>query len=139
MIVGGLLIQELSKPFLQAWGSDWSSKAPRNLSRLVRSQWDRAKPGEKFIMLTQVIPTRGNVGYEDIRLKLITEVNGEEIKSMQDMAAALKKPVDGFQHFHFEDSSPGDIYLSAASIAEENATIKKIYGLPILQRLEKAK
>lgn len=136
MIVGGFLIQELSIPFLEGWGSDWPDKAPRPLARIVRKQWDLAKPGEKFIILSQVIPTRGTVGYEDVRFQLIAKINGRTIKTMQDVAEAVQHPIDGFQHLQFDGGSPGDLYLHADVATKENAAIQQIYGLPILQRIE---
>lgn len=135
VIVGGFIVQELSRPFLAAWGSDWSDKAPRQLTRLERKQWDIAEPDDKFVIISSVLPSGLTIGYEQLRCEHLVRLNGQEIMSVKDVAEALDKPVEGFHHFEFADRSPGELFLSAAQVEQAAPMIQQIYGLPALGRV----
>ncbi|MGZ4985812.1 MAG: hypothetical protein ACXV8A_06945, partial [Chthoniobacterales bacterium] len=59
----------------------------------------------------------------------------KEIKSLRDLAEAVKQPIDGFIKVETEED-PKQIELDAAQVATEAASLQENYGLPALQRLE---
>ena len=134
-VVNGLIFQELSRQYLKEWGNDWQKMAPQRLVYLDRFQSTLIPPGRKrIVILSQVLPVASNVGYEDLKYLVVTDVNGVPINSLDDLPAALHKPVDGFDKFDFEDV-PRTIYLDAAHLAENDHDVRESYGLPALQRL----
>jgi hypothetical protein len=132
MVVGGLVIQQLSGEYLAQWGRN---APPAQLTNYQRNQWDLIKPGEKVIILSQILPATINIGYETLRFQIIEKVNGKDVHSLAAVAEALKNPGNGTHHIQLEGNHPRHIYLDVKTLAAEDAQIQKRYGLPALQRL----
>ena len=67
MIVGGLVFQELTRPYLGAYG-DWTRRAPPRL--LVALDREGAVPDPEWpriVLLASVLPDAANLGYQDLR------------------------------------------------------------------------
>ena len=65
---------------------------------------------------------------------MVEKVNGRKILILDDFAAAVKNPTDGYDKIEFEED-PHEIYLDAKQIEEDAAQLQKIYSLPALQHL----
>ncbi|HZE12140.1 MAG TPA: hypothetical protein VE086_00145, partial [Chthoniobacterales bacterium] len=65
----------------------------------------------------------------------VSKVNGKEVKSLAELAEAVKQPVDGFITIETEED-PKQIALDAKQVEAEAAGLMQNYGLPSLQRLE---
>jgi len=135
IIVGGLVIQELSGQYLNEWGSNWAKKAPRRLLHYDRNQWDLFEPGERIVILSQVLSSAANIGFSNLNFLRIEAINGMEIRKLHDVVEALKTPIDGFHKISF-DEFPNYIVLKADTLEAENAQIQARYHLPMLQRIE---
>ena len=61
-------------------------------------------------------------------------MNGREILSLDDFAAAAKNPANGYHKIEFEED-PHEIYLDAKQVDEDAEQVQKVYSLPALQRL----
>ena len=90
---------------------------------------------KRIVILSQVLPVASNVGYEDLKYLVVTNVNGKPINSLDDLPVALAKPSGTFDKIDFEDF-PHTIYLDAAHLDENNRSVQDSYSLPALQRLE---
>ncbi|MBV9128012.1 MAG: PDZ domain-containing protein, partial [Verrucomicrobia bacterium] len=136
LIAGGLIFQELSRQYLKEWGGDWQKQAPQRLVYLDRYQSALVQDGRRrVVILSNVLPTASNVGYEDLNYLVVKAINGHSLGSLDDLAKALaEKPEDGFYRVEFEDF-PREIFLDSAHLSEEDAKIQRTYGLPELQRL----
>ena len=135
IIVGGLVIEELSGQYLNEWGSNWATKAPRRLLHYDRHQWDLFEPGERIVILSQVLSSAANIGFSNLNFLRIDAINGMEIRKLHDVVEALKTPIDGFHKISF-DEFPNYIVLKADTLEAENAQIQARYHLPMLQRIE---
>lgn len=134
VILGGVVFMELSRPYLQEWGGDWAKDAPQRLVFLDAFQNELPEDRGKIVFISQVLPTEETLGYENLENLVVDKINDREIKSLDDVLAAVKSPVDGFQKIEL-DEDPGLIFLDAAAIeAHRDALIQK-YALPALQRL----
>ncbi len=134
-VVDGLIFEELSRQYLKEWGGDWAKTAPQRLVYLDRYQSTLAPEGRKrIVILSQVLPVASNVGYDDLKYLVVTNINGMPINSLEDLPTALAKPADGFHKIEFEDS-PKEIFLDAAHLEENDQSVKESYSLPALQRL----
>lgn len=134
IIVGGLVLQELSVSYLQEWGGKWATKSPRRLYWYQQHQWEMFKPGERVVLLSQVLASEGNIGYDRLRFLRVTEINNIKLNQLADVEPALKSPVKGFHKISF-DEHPTEIYLNADTLDAENARIKDRYQLPRLKRI----
>jgi hypothetical protein len=65
----------------------------------------------------------------------VTKVNGKEIKSLADLAEAVKQPIEGFIKIETEED-PKQIELDAAQVAAEAPILQENYGISSLRRLD---
>ena len=136
VVVGGLILQELSRQYLKDFGNDWLRRAPERLIYWDRFQGELFADGpRKLVILSRVLPTSATVGYEELNHLLVTKINGVALQSLDDVPKALEKPVDGFHKIEFEED-PKTIYLDAAEIQKTERTVQMQYRLPALKFLE---
>lgn len=132
LVVGGLVFQELTRPYLQEWGPDWRNSAPQRLVYYDAFQNELPKDRQKIVFLSRVLPSSSVIGYEQLEHLVVKSANGRPIGSLEDLAEALKHPVKGFDKIETEED-PGVIYLDPAAIAAESEAVKAQYGIPALQ------
>ena len=136
VIEGGLVFQELTKPYLTIFGKEWQTRAPLKLLYALNSPEEFEKKGlKKVVFLSRVIRTPATNGYEQISHLIVTKVNGKAISRLSDLAEALKTPVDGLHKIEFSEA-PGAIYLDAALSDAVNQRISEAFRIPNLQRLD---
>jgi hypothetical protein len=99
-----------------------------------RFQSDLFPEKRKIVFLSQILPTQDTVGYEQLNNLVVTKLNGREILSLDDFAAAVKNPTDGYHKIELEED-PHEIYLDAKQVEEDAGQLQKTYSLPALQRL----
>jgi S1-C subfamily serine protease len=135
-VLGGMIFQELSRQYLKEWGANWVKDAPQRFVYLDRFQSELFPEGDhKIVIVSQVLPTNATVGYEELMYLTVTKVNGKEIKSLADLAAAVKQPIDGFIKIETEED-PKQIELDAAEVETEAPKLQQNYGISSLQRLD---
>jgi hypothetical protein len=135
-VLGGLIFEELSRQYLREWGANWMKDAPQRFVYKDRFQSELYPEGNRrVVVLTQVLPANTTIGYDEIAYLSVRKVNGREVKSLKDLADAVKEPVNGFITIETEED-PKQIALEAAQVEAEAPALKQNYGLPSLQRLE---
>ena len=136
VVEGGLVFQELTKPYLQAFGEDANATLLR-LSHLAEHPEEYEKQGRtKLVFLSAVLPTPGTQGYERLGGLLVKSVNGKAINDISDLDKAFKEPQDGIHTVEFEDM-PKKIYLDAFAVEKDNmALLKGAYRVGSLKRIE---
>jgi hypothetical protein len=135
-ILGGLVFQELSRQYLKEWGANWLKDAPQRFVYKDRFQSELYPEGNRrVVVLTQVLPANSTIGYDEISYLTVIKVNGKEVKSLADLAQAVKQPLEGFIKIETEED-PKQIELDAAQVEAEADALQQNYGLPSLQRLE---
>jgi S1-C subfamily serine protease len=136
LVLGGLIFQELSRQYLKEWGGNWQKEAPQRMVYLDRFQSELFPEGNRrVVIMTQVLPANSTIGYDDFAYLTVQKANGKEVKSLRDLAEALKEPIDGFIKIETEED-PKQLELDPAQVAEEADDLQQNYGLPALQRLE---
>ena len=134
-ILGGLVLQELSTPYLREYGKKWSVNAPVHLLYYRINQHALEKDGrKKIVFLSSVLPTSYTIGYGQLSNLVVTRINHRDIGKLEDVTAALKTPVDGYHKIEFEQR-PKVIFLDPLELPKINAQIKKRYRLPALMNL----
>jgi PDZ domain len=135
-VLGGLIFQELSRQYLKEWGPTWERSAPQRLVYFDRFQSELFPEGNRrVVILSQVLPADSTIGYDDLSYLTVTKVNGKEIKSLDDLAEAVKQPIEGFIKIETEED-PKQIALDAAQVASEAPNLQENYGISSLQRLD---
>ena len=76
------------------------------------------------------------IGYDELAYLSVKKVNGKEIRSLADLAEAIKQPIEGGFIKIETDEDPKQIELDAAQVAGEAPALQESYGIPALQRLE---
>ena len=133
-IQGGLVFQELTRPFLRLFGNDWQSRAPvKLLMANANPEMYREQGKRKLVMLTRAIPTPATLGYERLSTLIVTKVNGKDINDIKDLAAAFEKP-EGAQHRIEFEEFPKLIFLDVDLSKTVNAALEQRFG--ITQRLD---
>lgn len=128
LIVGGLVFQPLTVPFLQSWGSDWSRKAPFHLAYATRAESTPSQPS--LVVLSMVLPDPVNIGYQESRMLIVDKLNGKKINRLEDLIAAKALAQDGF---HLLEFRPGDslrrIVLDAGETDAATQRVLERYGI----------
>jgi hypothetical protein len=100
LILGGLVFQPLTEPYLHSWGPDWARRVPFRLG-----YYDQQKPTRDHscvVLLSMVLPDPFNLGYQDSRYLPLHTINGKRILTFKDIPDALKNPRDGFHVIEFD-------------------------------------
>jgi S1-C subfamily serine protease len=135
-VVGGLIFQELSRQYLKEWGPNWQREAPQRLVYLDHFQSELfSDKNQRVVILSQVLPANSTIGYDELAYLTVTKVNGKEIKSLDDLAEAVKHPIEGFIKIETEED-PKQIELDAAQVTAEAQDLQDNYGISSLQRLQ---
>lgn len=136
LIFGGLIFQELTLPYLQSWGEDWTKRAPFNLVHANANPLPFEDEGrEKLVFLSNVLKTPSTLGYEGINSVIVTQVNGTFIKNIRDLAAAFATvPDNGLHTIEFSDY-PKVIYVDDRASRLINQQLIQ-HGIGQLERLE---
>lgn len=134
-VLGGLIFQELTRQYLKEWGANWQKDAPQDFVYLDKFQSELFPEGQqRVVILSQVLPANSTIGYDDFSYLVVKKVNGKEIKSLSDLAEAVKTPVNGFHVIETVDD-PKQLELDATQVAAEADALQKNYGLPAMERL----
>ena len=135
-VLGGLIFQELSRQYLKEWGPNWQREAPQRLVYFDRFQSELfPDANRRVVILSQVLPANTTIGYDEVAYLTVTKVNGREIKSLGDLAEAIKQPVEGFIKIETEED-PKQIELDAAQVAADAPNLQENYGISSLDRLD---
>ena len=122
LVHGGLVFQELTRPYLSAYGD-------RGGAPLARLQWIADHPQEyeehgarRIVFVSAALPTPGTQGYERVAWNIVSEVNGKAIHDLKDLEAAFKTPSDSLHTIKFE-SGPHKIFLDAIQAERDNLSL----------------
>ena len=134
LVKGGFIFQELTLPMLQAFGEDWSSRAPLPLLDVYQNPEKYQDRAERIVFLSGVIPTPATVGYESLRNLIVRKVNGKDIRNMKGLIAAFNGNLGELHSIEF-DQEKFTIYLDEASSATVDQQLLQ-RGIPRLYRAE---
>ncbi len=136
LIYGGLIFQELTLPYLESWGEDWTNRAPFNLVYANADPHPFEEEGRgKLVFLSNVLKTPSTLGYESINSVIVSKVNGVFIKNIKDLADAFAAvPENGLHTVEFNDY-PKVIYVDDRVSKLVNQQLIQ-YGIGQLERLE---
>jgi hypothetical protein len=126
--LGGILFQELSRPYLREWGVNWRTDAPQNLVALDTFQDDLPKDQKRLVIISAVLPSPQTIGLQELAHKVVVAINGMPIHGLADVSKAAQHPQNGFQRIDLEGSA-GPVYLEASTLESEEARLRIQYGI----------
>jgi len=129
-IIGGCILQRLTKTYLEARGADWAGKVePHIYNYLLNEAFKPTETRKAIIVLSFVLPADITLGYHGLSQLVVDSINGMKIGSMKDIPAALAlNPEKKYDVIEFELSEP-KIVLDKAKTQTANLTIAKTYGI----------
>lgn len=134
VIFGGLIFQEFSIDFLRQWGKEWREIAPIHLLyTLEYENRPRSQANERLIFLSRVLADPMNRGYGEIARTFVEKVNGQEVRSMQDLRTALGRPITvrGKRYAQIQlTRGAGEIILAYDDLADAHKRMAKTYEIP---------
>lgn len=129
-VVGGLVFQELTVPYLSTFG-DWQRRGPPRL--LIAYDREGAEPSAespRIVVLSSVLPDAANLGYEGVRNLIVERVNGRPIGSMDDLRQAFARPEGDFHVVEFLPGlAPERLVLDVEEAAGAAERIRAAYGV----------
>lgn len=128
LILGGLVFQPLTEPFIRSFGSDWRRAAPFRLVYLNSQEPTRETPS--LVVLSGVLPDPINIGYYDYRGLVVDSVNGITVRTMKDLKEAISQPKDGCHVIEFQKGeSVRRLVIDAIREPEATKRILLRYGI----------
>ncbi|MEI6807205.1 MAG: trypsin-like peptidase domain-containing protein [bacterium] len=135
---GGFLIRELTGDYLRAYGEGWNSSADARLVHLYLTSADKPeRPGDRVVIMSHVLPDPINVSYQHLRDQVITHINGDPVRNIDDVFTLVERD-KGLRSFRLLSMSI-DIILDQATLEEANKRIMRTYQIPHLRFKQTAK
>jgi len=137
VVAGGLVMRELDLPYLGTWGKDWDEDAPVSLTiRFKLKRNGQTADRRRYVIVTSVLPSEYNVGYQDLRDAVVEEVNGRPVRDILDVVEGLAEPLDGFHIFRLAmETGRHLVVLDAATFDQATGEIMENYRVPAAERL----
>jgi len=120
LMVGGLVFQPLTVPYLQRWGAEWERNAPFRFNYYRGDEATKTNPS--IVILSQVLPDKFNIGYQEQRGFVVAKVNGQRVTNLTELNEALKQPKDDVHIIDFVPNDSVQRIVIAAGPAEREAT-----------------
>lgn len=134
LIIGGLIFQPLTEPYLRSFGNDWRRIAPFRLVYL--SSMNATADMPSLVVLSAVLPDYFNIGYHDYRALVVDTVNNFTVRNLSDLSKALKSPIDGYHIIKFQKGdSIKSIVIDANAETDAMTRILKRYNIPSASKI----
>ncbi len=135
LITSGLCFMPLSRNYLMTLGRESSDALIPILYYFQRAAFDASlEDRTQVIAVTAILPHPVNTYADAYKYQVIREVNDMAIGDMEDLQAALAKPVDGYHILQFE-ALDTPLVLDADTLAAANAEIQQRYGIRALDAI----
>jgi len=125
-IFGGLVFEPLTENYLMIWGAEPYEKAPSNLTDCFLNGV-KSEDRKEVVLLVKVLADKINVGYHNLKNRVVSKVNGVDIANMHELVEALERH-DGKYH-EIVDDKGYRIVLDAADITERNQNILETFRI----------
>eukprot|EP00877_Chromochloris_zofingiensis_P004183 jgi/Chrzof1/13766/Cz08g11120.t1 len=112
-IVAGLVFTPVTVPYLRSeYGKEYDFDAPvKLLDKMMHAMAER--PDQQVIVLSQVLASEVNIGYEEILNTQVVALNGEKIQNMHHLVKLVDACTSEYLHFDLDYNQK--VVLSAAN------------------------
>ncbi|MBN2586236.1 MAG: trypsin-like peptidase domain-containing protein [Candidatus Fermentibacteraceae bacterium] len=133
-IYGGLVFEPLSLNYLESWGSEWYSNALDYLSMPYRYNNWRTEDRSRIVIITYILPSEVNTGYQVVRNEIAASVNGEPVSGFYHLIQLLEN-TDG-EFVTIRTNLGKMIILDRQEAIAANDEILARYGIPADRQVE---
>lgn len=128
----GYVIRELTGEYLRSAGPVWELAVnPRLVDLYWTHRHNPASPGDRIVILSRVLPHPINIGYQFFRGEIVTAVNRQPVRNMQDVFRILEAD-RGLRRISLRGSEV-DIVVDQEEIHEANPRLAAAYDIPCLR------
>lgn len=137
VLMGGLLFQELSHPYLDSFNDDRRGGSVLRLERIAAHPEKYEEEGRrKLVFLSLVLPTPSAQGYDKLGGQVVSKINGKAVKDLRELAEAFKNPKESWHVIELEEF-PHVLYLDTFGAERDNLRLLDgAYRIGSLHRLE---
>lgn len=130
LIIGGLVFQSLSEPFLDSvYGASFLFDAPVHLIELYNHAQKKDDGVEEIVVLAQILSADVNEGYDDAGgVTVLSRCNGERVLSLRHLAEIIDKR--GGKFLRFEHGQDEVIVLDRRAAEREAGDILDTHCIP---------
>jgi hypothetical protein len=135
-IIGGCVLQKLTKTYLASRGGNWAGKTDSHIyNYLLNEAFKPTDDRKAIIVLSFILPSDITLGYHGLGQCVVDNINGMKIRSMKDIPEALALvPEAKYDIIEFELDAP-KIILDRAKMQEANLIIAQTYGIDKLANI----
>lgn len=127
-IFGGIVFTPLTRNLLQAWGPNWFNTAPSHLTSILSANVPEVE-GEQVIVALKVLASDINQGYDQVSNWIVRSVDGQRVRTMRELIAAIERP-DGGEFVTIANDSGLVIVLDRARALASRDRILQTYRIP---------
>jgi hypothetical protein len=140
LVVGGYVIQKLTRDYLEMWGEGWEGKTPPHLYQYLHNKaFQPTDTRQQIVVLSYVLPADINLGYHMLGRLVIRKVNGVEVKNLSEVLSVLIGNTNSpFHTLEFEQENP-TIVIPREALPAADQRIAQQYGIPKLVNVREAK
>ena len=131
VVKGGLVFQELTRPYLASWG-DWTRRAPPRLLVAIDRDADAGEdaPQQRIVLLSSVLPDVANLGYQELRDLIVERVNGRPVPNLAALREAFGSASSGFHVIELVSGQAASrIVIDAAEAEAAGERLHRAYGV----------
>jgi hypothetical protein len=130
IVMGGFVLQRLTRDYLQMWGDEFAGKVPPHLYHYYRDKAFKPTDERKnIVILSYVLPHDINLGYQRLGRAVVSKFNGMEISDISDILDAKKlNPDSKFDVIELEMDYP-TVVIDRSELAAADMMIAKRYGI----------
>jgi hypothetical protein len=122
-----LVLMPLSLNYLFTWGDEWFTNAPTSLLKFVFQS--RKVAHEQAVIVSGVLTSKSNAGYEDILHGRIVKINGQSFAGLRELASRLDSLLTKSDLITLELEDHSIIVVSPKEHLESEAELLEIYGI----------
>lgn len=130
IVMGGFVLQELTRDYLEMWGDEFAGKAPPHLYHYYRDMTFKPTDERKsIVILSYVLPHDINLGYQRLGRAVVSKFNGMQVSDISDILEAKKlNPDSKFDVIEFEMDHP-TVVIDRSELAAADIMIARRYGV----------
>jgi hypothetical protein len=126
-VFAGLVFIPLSQPYLMEYGDSWLQSSPRRLVEKALHGLAQIR-GEQVVILSQVLVSDCNAGYQSLTNLQVLSVDGKKIKDLRSLREAILSAKGPYVVLGMEQDRKLVLDLAAARAADEG--VLRRYRVP---------
>ncbi len=126
-IYGGIVFSPVTKNFLEQFGNNWASAAPRELTVLLGNNVAETD-GQQVVVALRTLPASVNEGYHGVYAWIVETVDGQPFNDLAELVRRVERE-DERTHVVFGNGRGQRIILDRAKAAASAARVLATYRI----------